>query len=282
MAFQESFQHPSLFVFDIETIPDTDAVFNLTGVQSDDPNELRQALTDYHLEVTDGKNSFPRQPFHKVVAISFLEADIHYDGVKENYSFRTLRSGGNEESSEKELVQGFFHYLEKRKPRLISFNGRTFDLPVLKYRAMVHGIHAGWLYHSGDKWNNYMQRYSLEWHCDLLEALSDFGASARIKLNEVCSVLGLPGKFGVDGSKVHELYDQKKIAEIRHYCETDVLNTYLLYLRFMQHRGQLTPTSYNDAVEDILAFIRKESHDRPYLNKFQEAWETSNKGCYAL
>ena len=79
-------QHQSLFVFDIETIPDTDTAKILLDDQKSNEQELRQGLTDYHLKLTDGRNSFLRQPFHKVVAISFLEADIvrDYDGV-ENY-----------------------------------------------------------------------------------------------------------------------------------------------------------------------------------------------------
>jgi predicted PolB exonuclease-like 3'-5' exonuclease len=272
----------SLFIFDIETIPDTDAAPHLTGIDSDDVEARRQALTDYHLEITDGKNSFLRQPFHKVVAISFLEADIATQGTQESYTLTELRSGGKEGSDEAELIKGFFQYLEKRKPRLVSFNGRTFDLPVLKYRAMHHGVQAGWLYHSGDKWNNYMQRYSLNWHCDLLEALSDFGASARIRLNEVCSILGFPGKFGPDGSKVQEMYDAGNIAGIRHYCETDVLNTYLVYLRFMHHQGTLSTAAYNGAVEDLLAFIEGEKEGRSYLGDFYAAWEESCGGKFGL
>ncbi|CAD6996579.1 unnamed protein product [Ceratitis capitata] len=80
-------------------------------------------------------------------------------------------------------------------------------MPVLKYRAMVHGIQAEYFYKAGDKWNSYNQRYSSDWHCDLLESLSDFGASAKVKMNEVCAVLNLPGKTGVDGSQVMDLYD---------------------------------------------------------------------------
>ena len=69
-------QHQNLFVFDIETIPDTDAVSNLTGFNNPDVKARRAELERYHIEITDGRNSFSRQPFHKVVAISFLEAEI--------------------------------------------------------------------------------------------------------------------------------------------------------------------------------------------------------------
>ena len=67
--------HKNIFVFDIETIPDTEAVECLTGFESDNVTELRKKLEEYHIEVSGG-NPFPRQPFHRVVAISFLEAQI--------------------------------------------------------------------------------------------------------------------------------------------------------------------------------------------------------------
>lgn len=275
-------QHQTLFVFDIETIPDTGAVRNLTGCDSTDEAELRLALEKYHLDITDGKNSFPRQPFHKVVAISFLEAEIHREQNGEEYVLKELRSGGKPGASEKELLEGFFKYLEKNRARLVSFNGRSFDLPVLRYRAMVHGLQAGWLYNSGDKWSSYMSRYSLDWHCDLLEALSDFGASARIKLHEIASVLGFPGKFGADGGQVSQMYDDGSIKEIRDYCETDVLNTYLVYLRHMQHRGQITTSSYNQAIGAVLAMIDSQKDSRPHLGEFFAAWDDACKGKFIL
>ena len=266
-------QHQSLFVFDIETIPDTDAMSNLTGSETRDVVTLREELEQYHLDITGGKNAFPRQPFHKVVAISFLEAEIHRDGQYEQYVLKDLRSGGRVEADEKELLKGFFKHVGEARPRLVSFNGRGFDLPVLKYRAMVHGISAPWLYMTGDKWNNYQQRYSLDWHCDLLEGLSDFGASARIKLNEICAVLGFPGKTGVDGSQVAPMYDEGRLSEIRDYCETDVLNTYLVYLRYMHHRGTLLPNFYDQAVEDVLSLLENSSDEKPHLKEFLEEWQ---------
>lgn len=265
-------QHKNLFVFDIETIPDTDAVPNLTGFTERDVQKRREELTRYHLEITDGRNDFHRQPFHRVVAISFLEAEIEYAGGKEIYHLKDLRSGGEVGFDEKKLLTGFFGYFERHKPRLISFNGRGFDLPVLKYRAMVHGVQAPLLHDNSNKWENYQARYSLDWHCDLIEALSDFGASARIKMNEVASVLGLPGKFGVDGSQVAPMFDAGKLKDIRDYCETDVLNTYLIYLRFQHHRGVLTTEAFNTAVAAVIQMIEAEGAERPHLAKFLEAW----------
>jgi len=275
--------HRNLLVFDIETVPDTDAVFNLTGFDERDEDARRAELERYHLEITDGRNAFPRQPFHKVVAISFLRAEIvREDGGGETYYLQELRSGGTETSSEAELVAGFFQFFERHKPRLVSFNGRTFDLPVLKYRAMKHGIPAAFLHNAGDKWNSYTSRYAADWHCDLLETLSDFGASARIKLNEICSVLGFPGKFGAEGGQVSDMFDAGRIGEIRDYCETDVLNTYLVYLRQQQHTGALSLEGYNRAVADIVSLIEAEGAERPHLSAFLEAWGEASGNKFML
>ncbi len=275
-------QHQNLFVFDIETVPDTDAVPNLTGFDDPDIVARRAELERYHLEITGGKNAFPRQPFHKVVAISFLEADLEHDGGGEVYLLKELRTGGEAGFTEKQLLQGFFTYFERHKPRLVSYNGRGFDLPVLKYRAMKHGISAPWLYQAGDKWNSYNSRYSADWHCDLLEVLSEYGGSAKVKLNEVCSVMGFPGKFGVDGSQVSTLYDDGKIQEIRDYCETDVLNTYLVYLRLMHHKGTISTEAYNRGIADIVALIETEGEARPHLREFMEAWGASSGNTFTL
>ena len=277
-------QHQSLFVFDIETVPDTDAVFNLVGL---DPHasvaERREALDAYHLAATDGKNAFPRQPFHKVVAVSFLAAEIESDGRYETYFLKELRSGGDVKSPERDLVGGFFQFIDKKHPRLVSYNGRGFDLPVLRHRAMVHGVTAAAFHDTSNKWENYTSRYAQDEHCDLQEALTDFGAASRgLKLNEICAVLGFPGKFGVDGSQVAPMFDDGRVSEIRDYCETDVLNTYLVYLRYQLTRGRVTKDGYNRAVADVIALINAERDARPHLGAFLDAWGESANNRFLL
>lgn len=267
--------HKNIFVFDIETIPDTSVVEKLTGSKTEDELALRKELEDYSSEISGG-NTFPRQPFHKVVAISFLEAEIETlkDG-SEFYRLTDVRTGGNEESTEEEIIKGFFNYLSKNPSRLISYNGRTFDLPVLKYRAMKYGVSAPWLFKSGDKWNNYQQRYSLDWHCDLLEAFSDFGASARCKMDEICSIMGIPGKLTTDGSQVADLFDSGKIKEIRDYCETDVINTYLLYLNFQVHSGSLSKENFLKCNVDLMDYLKsfKNDESKKHFCEFLDQWK---------
>ena len=115
-----------------------------------------------------------------------------------------------------------------------------------------------------------------------MEQLSDYGASARVKLNEVCLVFGLSGKFGVDGSKVSQMIDQGKIQGVRDYCETDVLNTYLVYLRFMMHQGRIDLDGYNRGITDIIAMIEAGRNDRPHLGAFLDAWGVSSNNQFTM
>jgi predicted PolB exonuclease-like 3'-5' exonuclease len=267
-------QHQNLFVFDIETVPDLRAARNLLDLPEGTNEELRQGLVQYHLKITDQKNSFLRQPFHQVIAISFLHAEITRDiNGQEFYHIIDVRSGGDLSASEADLVKGFFSHLKKNPSRLISFNGKNFDLPVLKYAAMKHEVEAAWLHKSGDKWNNYNQRYSLDWHCDLAEAFSDFGSSAKVKMNELCAAFNLPGKIGVDGSMVMDFFDQGRLREIRDYCETDVLNTYLLYLIYQHHNGSISRDSFVKCKKDLADFLTNNFETKPHFADFLAEWE---------
>ena len=242
-------------VFDIETIPDK-------GHHEGD--------------------KFPIHPYHQVVAIAFLHAEIQRSEAGETYVLKELRCGGEADFTEAQLLEGFFHYFERLKPRIVTYNGRTFDLPVLKYRAMKHGIQAPWLYKGGDRYGNYSYRYNSDWHCDLMDVLSDFGASRAVKLDEVSKVFGFPGKFGIDGSQVAGMYADGRIKEIRDYCETDVLNTYLVYLRNMLHRADLTKEAYDKTVTDTVTMIEEGKAARPHLGEFLEAWRTQCDSQFSL
>ena len=143
-----------LLVVDIETVPDR----------------------EHH----DG-DDFPKPPFHKVIAIGFLVAQIERQSSFETYTLTEFRCGGEASYDEGDLLRSFFGYFERLKPRLVTYNGRSFDLPVLKYRAMMHGIQAPWLHQGGDRFNNYSYRYNSEWHCDLMDVLSDYNASRAVK-----------------------------------------------------------------------------------------------------
>lgn len=280
---------PPLFVFDIETVADPVAGGRLLNMVGAPEAEIGEALRAYHLERTGGKSDFLRQPFWRVVAISYGYVEVSgnptpwgRDTVWEGceYALKGVATIGTEASSERELVHSFFAFLERKlaegqRPCLVSWNGRGFDLPVLRYRAMLHGLSAAPLFRAGDRWANYNSRYSLDWHCDLLEATSEFGAAARCRMDEVAALVGAPGKVGIDGSQVDALYRAGDVAAIRAYCETDVVNTYLIYLRWALLTGQTTPEGLAAAETDADGYLVREGEARPHLAELRAAWQTT-------
>ncbi|MDQ6955069.1 MAG: 3'-5' exonuclease [Mariprofundaceae bacterium] len=262
-------------VFDIETISDAAASRRLLNQPELSDIAARDALTDYFIKKTNGRNDFPRQPFHQVVAISYIHL-IHEPGeYGMELIIRRIASGGEADSSEEELLHGFFTLIETRAPRLVSFNGRGFDVPVLKYRAMVHGMACPRWFHEGDKWNNYDSRYSNIYHVDLLEVLSDFGASARCSMHEVATALGFPGKLSTSGDDVRSMFESGDIMAIRNYCETDVCTTLLIFLRWQLFNGSLHEGAYARTVLGLQNYMLTESEDRPYLAEFLTAWDAA-------
>jgi 3'-5' exonuclease len=202
--------HGRLFFVDIETVPDREV-----------------------LPADFGEDDFPAKPIqHRVVAISFLSAALVRDGNREFYTVEECRSGGELISTEEQLLAGFWRRFERDKPRVVTWNGRGFDLPVLVQRAFVYGIPANYWHQAGDRWTGYRHRYGVESHCDLMDALADHGASKALKLEEAAFALGLPGKIGCHGSEVREMVAAGRLADVRAYCESDVLNLFVLYVRW--------------------------------------------------
>jgi hypothetical protein len=261
-----------VIIFDIETVPDADAARRLLGLSDLRDAEARDVLSDYFLEKTEGRNDFPRQPFHQVAAISYAQLVFEPGEEGPELVIRRLGSGGDAKSSERDLLDGFFGLIEKRAPRLVSFNGRGFDIPVLKYRAMVHGLSCPRWFNEGDKWNSYDSRYSSEYHVDLLEVLSDHGASARCSMHEVASAFGIPGKLDTAGDDVRGMFEAGQIEAIRNYCETDVCTTLLLFLRWQLFSGALSEGAYARSVLGLRHYLESEAAERPHLGEFLTAW----------
>jgi len=261
-----------VIVFDIETVPDAAAACRLLGNTGFADIEARDALRNYFLEKTGGKNDFPRQPFHQIVAISYVHL-IHEPGEDgSELVIRRIASGGDADSSERELLEGFLALIEKRAPQLVTFNGRSFDVPVIKYRAMLHGLACPRWFSEGDRWNNYDARYSHEYHLDLLEVFSDYGASARCSMHEVATCFGIPGKLDTAGDDVRGLFEAGAIDAIRNYCETDVCTTLLLLLRWQLFNGALSAGAYARGIVGLRNYLESEGEERPHLTAFLNAW----------
>jgi predicted PolB exonuclease-like 3'-5' exonuclease len=121
------------------------------------------------------------------------------------------------------------------------------------------------------KWNNYISRYHLR-HLDLMDLLAKYTPKNNAPMDAMAKLCGFPGKLGMDGSQVHAQFLAGKTEDIRRYCETDVMNTYLLYCRFQKMRGGLTEAEYDQEIrfvkENVSALAAQESHWQEYL----QAW----------
>jgi predicted PolB exonuclease-like 3'-5' exonuclease len=250
-------------VFDIETVPDLDLgrrLYDLDGVED---NQVAQIMFTRRRQETGGE--FLSLVQHRIVAISVA--------LRTRESLRVW-SLGEPQSSEKELIERFFDGIEKYSPDLVSWNGSGFDLPVLQYRALRHGVAAPRYWETGDddqafRYNNYLNRFHWR-HLDLMDVLSGYQSRGRASLEDVAALLGLPGKVGMHGEEVWAHYRAGDLLAIRDYCEIDVINTYLIYLRFELIRGRLMPSEY----ERELAYTREclSAQAKPHFARFLESW----------
>ncbi|MGD2112496.1 MAG: 3'-5' exonuclease [Gammaproteobacteria bacterium] len=255
----------NLFVFDIETVPDVAAGRRLYAL--DDLDDENVALAMFHKRAAEsGGSEFLRYHLQRIVAISVV---LRTPGKLRVWSL------GDPDSDEAELLGRFFDGVERYSPTLVSWNGSGFDLPVIHYRSLLHGIAAPRYWDTGSddrdfKWNNYLSRYH-ERHTDLMDVLAGYQPRATARLDEVATLLGFPGKMGMDGSKVWEAFRAGEIGTIRDYCETDVLNTYLVYQRFELIRGRLAAKEYAADCHKLRAEL--EQADRPHLSEFLQNWK---------
>ena len=202
-----------VLVFDLETIPDIHAYAAANGLSSHPEESVRQQMGD----------KFPRQIFHRIVCLGSLLAARGADGVWRPTEIEAPHLG---EKSERTLIQDFVDRLATLTPRLVTFNGASFDLPVLRYRAMIHKVSA-----PGLAARAYFERFGSD-AIDLCDLLSNFDNHHRVSLNELARVLDLPGKpAGVDGASVEAMFREGRQAEIAAYCSSDVINTFRIWLR---------------------------------------------------
>lgn len=258
----------NVLVFDIETIPDVETgrkIYDLGDADKLSDADAARVMFSKRREQT-GESEFLRLHFHRICAISVLLRQG--DSVK-------VWSIGELESDEADIIKRFYDGIEKYTPTLVSWNGGGFDLPVLHYRALKHGVAAPRYWDTGNddssfKWNNYLSRFHSR-HTDLMDVLAGYQVRANAPLDEIAVMLGFPGKMGVSGADVWDEFQAGNLQGIRNYCETDVLNTYLIYLRFELIRGNLTKEAWDKEQEILRKNLQDE--DKEHLNEFLQAWE---------
>ena len=252
--------------FDIETVPDVAALRALHQFSASvSDNEVVDMAK--RLQRQKGKSDFLPLPYHQILVISCA---LRYAHTNESEPFRIF-SLAAPEYDEKSAIEMFYKIIDKYTPQLVSWNGGGFDLPVLHYRGLHHGVTAGryWQMHGNDamgekfRFNNYLSRYH-ERHADLMDIMAGYAPQAWSGLDNVAQMCRLPGKIGIGGAGVYAAWQEGRLTEIIEYCEVDALLTYLLYLRLQHFRGLLSSL---DEEHDI---VREQLHDDKWQDFLQQ------------
>lgn len=263
----------SVLVFDLETVPD---VAGLRRAWPELPETSRSWSDEDVVEYVGQKReeatgrSFLPLHFHRVIAVACL-----FRRTSEEGEALQLRCLGTSIDDEARLIRDFFRIIDKYAPQLVSWNGSGFDLPVLHYRSLVHGVTAPRYWDQGEddrdyKFNNYISRYHHR-HTDLMDLLSLYNGRAAAPLDQLAMLCGFPGKQGMSGARVWTAYCEGKIDDIRHYCLTDVMNTWLVWCRFQRFRGLQSESVYQQELDLAKQLIRAQEDER-WL-QFLQAWE---------
>jgi predicted PolB exonuclease-like 3'-5' exonuclease len=254
----------AVLAFDIETIPDVAGIRRLHDLPADLPDR-EVAEVAFQIRRTKTGSDFLPPQLHQVVVIScVLRSD---EGVKV-FSL---------EGKEAEIIRRFYEGIEKFVPQIVSWNGGGFDLPVLNYRALIHGVTAPTFWETGDenrdfRFNNYISRYHSR-HLDLMDVLAMYQPRNNAPLDEVAQLAGLPGKIGIGGAKVWETWLAGESAKIRDYCEADTANTYLLFLRYQLLRGVFSKESHQKEIQLLRSHLK--GLDKPHWREFLQLWNDS-------
>jgi 3'-5' exonuclease len=238
----------NVIVWDIETVPDLKGFARANGHDGKSDDEIRAAMGE----------KFPKHIYHSIICIGGLVAS--QKNANGHWMVDAVGAPHIGERSEKVLISSFVNRIAQLAPQLVTFNGSSFDLPVLRYRAMVNGVSAPALL-----LRPYFNRYT-EDAIDLCDVLSSFSPQGKATLHELCRVMGLRGKpNGMSGGEVEKYYRDGRIREIAEYCESDVVNTYRVWLRYELFRGRLSDAAFQASELNLIGFIKARGNTKPHL-----------------
>ena len=220
-----------------------------------------ETILDAELPIAESSEAerLPAPPHHKIVAIGAMLLDHEYEIVSLGIV--------SEAKSEAGILSDFSKFLDDRKPTLVTYNGRGFDLPVIAMRCLRYGIPLRHYYGSRDV----RYRFSADGHLDIMDYVADFGAAKVSKLDIVARLCGMPGKVGIDGKDVGPMVHAGRLQEVRNYCLCDVVQTAGVFLRTQLLRGELPREGYLAAIQRLIAFIKQDVRVAPVAQGLNEA-----------
>ncbi len=254
-------------VFDIESVADPELVARLR--YPGEALEPAEAVRRYRAELME-KYESDFIPYTYQIPVSVAAAKVRAD-----FRLIDLVVLDQPEFRPHVIVEHFWRGWEKyRRPTLVSFNGRTFDVPLLELAAFRFGLSVpGWFRLGGKTFDQPRYRYNVQSHVDLCELLTNFG-STRFNggLNLAANLLGKPGKMDVHGDMVQDMYDGGRLAEINDYCRCDVLDTYFVFLRTRVLVGQLSLDAEQTMISETKQWLQEKSEQTAAYRLYLEHW----------
>ncbi len=255
-------------VFDIESVADAELVANIR--YSGESIEPAEAVRRYRAELME-KYESDFIPYTFQVPIS-----VAVGKVSGNFRLIDVVVLDEPEFRPHVITENFWRGWEKyRRPTLVSFNGRGFDLPLLELAAFRYGICVpGWFGSaSGKSYEQPRNRFNTRSHIDLCELLTNFGSTRFTGgLNLAANLLGKPGKMDVQGDMVQDMYDAGRLAEINDYCRCDVLDTYFVFLRTLVLTGQLPPEKEQEIIAGTKQWLAEHSETVQAYRLYLDHW----------
>lgn len=254
------------FVFDVESAADANLVAKVRHPGED--IEPHAAVREYRDQLME-KNGSDFIPYTFQFPVSIVVAKVAAD-----FSLLDLVALDEPEFRPHIMTELFWRGWNVMHPTLVTFNGRTFDVPLLELAAYRYGIGVPkWFSTSAKSFEQPRYRYNADAHLDLQDLLTNFGA-ARFNggLNLAANVLGKPGKMDVQGHMVQDLYDAGKFNEINDYCRCDVLDTYFVFLRCQVMLGAMTLEREHELVLSTKAWLQERSAITPIYRQYIERW----------
>ena len=254
-------------VFDIESAADAELVARLR--YAGEAIEPGEAVRRYRAELME-KYESDFIPYTFQIPISVAVAKLGAD-----FRLIDLVVLDEPEFRPHVITENFWRGWEKyRRPTLVSFNGRGFDLPLLELAAFRYGLSMpGWFRVGAKSFEQPRSRYNVQSHIDLCELLTNFGSTRFTGgLNLAANLLGKPGKMDVQGDMVQDLYDAGRLAEINDYCRCDVLDTYFVFLRSRVLLGQLALDAEQAVVAETKQWLVEKSAEIEAYGLYLDRW----------
>jgi predicted PolB exonuclease-like 3'-5' exonuclease len=245
-------------ILDTESVPDGELLSRVRYADASLTPEEAVARAQAEARARSGEEFLP-VTFQQPVAVCVLR-------VGQDFSLQALACLDAPLFRPAEMVRLFWLGVGRYRPKLVTFNGRSFDLPLLELAAFRHGLSlADYLQKSRDRQGGN--------HLDLMDWLSNYGACPISGgLNLLAKMLNKPGKLAVTGDQVYSLWRAGRVQEINDYCLFDTLDTYFVFLRTRVMLGELSLSDEAALVRRAKIWLTARVPEFPALQQYLQAW----------